>query len=949
VPTLSRPACLISLVLACMSQLWGATAQTAHAHPDDPKVEDIMPRYEGPGFRSGGEAGPHGGGDPSVFNRLGIELLSWISLPEFGPQFDRAADIWGYTSPSGREYAIIGLSAGTAFVEITDPGNPTIVEILSGPNSIWRDMKTYQHYAYAVSEGGSGIQVFDLDNIDGGNVDHVNTVTCCGTTATHNVAIDETSGFLYRCGGGNNGLRIYSLANPASPSFVGSWSERYVHDAEVVTYTSGPYAGRQIVFACSGFNGGSVDTGLDILDVTSKSNIFRRSQVLYPNGQFSHQGWLSNDRQVFYLGDELDEQNLGVRSTTIIIDVADLDNAFFAGDFANNSAAVTHNLFSSGDLILAANYRSGLRIFDASNTHSPYEICFFDTFPGSDSANFNGLWGVYSYFASGSVIGSDIERGLFVWDMAACQPAGLTDFPFFDDFAGPPLDASAWTSLGADVNNLAIAPPSGAFALNLGGNSAGGDQVASALIDLDGLYNATLSYYIQRTGAGASPNPGEDLVVEYLNTVNNWIQINRHFGDGPDQTDFDFATVHLPPLAMHANFRVRFRVLSAVEAAADWFLDDVSITPGDNAPPQPDPGAFAVVPTALSPTEIQMEAVGGSDADSPPVQYMFEVTSSTIGGSSSPWSTSLVYIDDGLLPNTPYAYCARGRDSAPNPVETGCSNPAGVTTHVETPEGVNIDAVTETSVALSTQGLLSWLFVDQSAAFFDSLTPGGDGGINAWRGTDFFGQPATDVAIGLTPNTEYVFRVKARNRQAVETPYSPTTAVYTLAAAPGPISLVQATDTTLALSLDSSGNPPATEFAIQCVATTDANWNGRYADADGAPATAPVWRSLADWGNPQVTGLLPGTNYTFVTIARNGDLVETAPGPASGFATDAVPSCNLLGDIDGNGLINGADVAGFIRAKLDTAEPADQPACADYATGTLSGDVAAFADALLGN
>ena len=45
------------------------------------------------------------------------------------------------------------------------------------------------------------------------------------------------------------------------------------------------------------------------------------------------------------------------------------------------------------------------------------EIAFFDTYPGSDAANFNGLWNVYPYFARGTILGSDMERGLFVWRM----------------------------------------------------------------------------------------------------------------------------------------------------------------------------------------------------------------------------------------------------------------------------------------------------------------------------------------------------------------------------------------------------------------------------------------------------------------------------------------------------------------------------------------------------
>jgi hypothetical protein len=42
------------------------------------------------------------------------------------------------------------------------------------------------------------------------------------------------------------------------------------------------------------------------------------------------------------------------------------------------------------------------------------ETKFFDTYPGSNSANFDGAWSVYPYFASGNIVISDINRGLFI-------------------------------------------------------------------------------------------------------------------------------------------------------------------------------------------------------------------------------------------------------------------------------------------------------------------------------------------------------------------------------------------------------------------------------------------------------------------------------------------------------------------------------------------------------
>jgi hypothetical protein len=74
-------------------------------------------------------------------------------------------DVWGYTAPNGTEICIFGHREGTSFVDATDPPNAVEVFNLPGPSSVWRDIKTYQHYAYIVTEGaaaGTGLQIVDL-------------------------------------------------------------------------------------------------------------------------------------------------------------------------------------------------------------------------------------------------------------------------------------------------------------------------------------------------------------------------------------------------------------------------------------------------------------------------------------------------------------------------------------------------------------------------------------------------------------------------------------------------------------------------------------------------------------------------------------------------------------------------------------------------------------------
>ncbi len=440
------------------------------AHEDDPKLLDRRPPFPGEGYapgrllRQGGDvlarsiagrpAHPSAGlvaptGQGVVdFPSQGVTLLSWLSLADLGGA-QSGNDCWGYVSPAGREYALMGLSNGLSVVEISDPSEPVIVQHIDGPGSLWRDVKVYGHHAYVVSEGGGGIQVVDLSDVDNGVVTLVNQVLTGGVESTHNVAIDEVSGHLYRCGGGSGvGLRIYSLANPAAPAYVGSWSSRYVHDAQVVTYTEGPFAGRRIAFACSGFGNGSVSTGLTIVDVTNPGAPFVRAQLNYPGARYSHQAWLSPDRQFLYLDDELDENGI-LPTTTFVFDVSNVDAPVLLSTFTNGNRAIGHNLYTKDTRVFQANYRSGLRVFDVTDPVNGNEIAWFDTWPQDDWDAFNGLWSCYPYFPSGIVIGSDLEKGLFVWWVG--DPAVRVELPHGPPSALRPGGDSLLVRLAGDV------------------------------------------------------------------------------------------------------------------------------------------------------------------------------------------------------------------------------------------------------------------------------------------------------------------------------------------------------------------------------------------------------------------------------------------------------------------------------------------------------------------
>lgn len=82
-----------------------------------------------------------------------------------------------------------------------------------------------------------------------------------------------------------------------------------------------------------------------------------------------------------------------------------------------------------------------------------------------------------------------------------------------------------------------------------------------------------------------------------------------------------------------------------------------------------------------------------------------------------------------------------------------------------------------------------------------------------------------------------------------------------------------------------------------------------------------------------------GAVSTLTNVAANQTLTV--------FSSSA-PSCGMPGDMDNNAQVNGADMPGFIRAKLgEPPFPGENPDCADYGTGTLAGDILEFVSDLI--
>ena len=368
-----------------------------------------------------------------------VDLVSHISVEEMGS--NRGNDIWGWTDPQGgAEYALVGMDDGTVFVNIADPASPMNLGKLPTTTdpSTWRDIKTYQNHAFIVSEaGGHGMQVFDLTRLRGLSADPSRTfepdALYDGVGSSHNIVIDDVSGFAYMVGSrpstgypaecASKGFHAVDIRTPKSPEFVTCFSDAefeqrvrstagYTHDAQCLVY-DGPdadYNGRQMCFA-------SNEDVLTIFDVEDKEDIKMVAMAQYPGSTYSHQGWLTQDQRYFLLNDELDEMQGGYATQrTLVFDLEDLDSPEFAFEWDSGLTVIDHNLYMKGDYSFQSNYRAGLRIVDVSRVGEGVmsEAAFFDTYPQSEDIGFGGQWSNYPYFPSGIVVANDSNNGLFV-------------------------------------------------------------------------------------------------------------------------------------------------------------------------------------------------------------------------------------------------------------------------------------------------------------------------------------------------------------------------------------------------------------------------------------------------------------------------------------------------------------------------------------------------------
>ncbi len=181
-----------------------------------------------------------------------------------------------------------------------------------------------------------------------------------------------------------------------------------------------------------------------------------------------------------------------------------------------------------------------------------------------------------------TVFDNEIPQNQSAPSLAVITPLNAPIVDLFDTSGLP--DSTIWSNDDADINDRALNPPTGLYALNLNGKPDGGDKIELYPVDLSSFQNSGLvfSYYYQPMGQGNAPEPGDSLLVYFKNDSGNWVKVKGYPGTTVQPFQREIIDLASAPNGgghyFHSQFQVRIRSIGSPSMFTpndDWFVDDV--------------------------------------------------------------------------------------------------------------------------------------------------------------------------------------------------------------------------------------------------------------------------------------------------------------------------------------------------------------------------------------
>jgi len=321
-------------------------------------------------------------------------------------------EVWG-VAVNGREFAVVGSTAGTHFIDVTEPHAPEQVQFVPGAAQggaiIHRDYHDFGDYLYAVcDEGPSTLQIMDISQLP--DTVLVPYDTNAEIRTAHNIFVDTATAKLYAfaLNGGSLGysaMRLYDISEPLNPQPLGEYNNfgglfaGHVHDG---------YVRDDIAFLNCGTDGFAI---VDFSDPANPNTISTLTD--YPARGYNHSGWLTDDARYYYMGDE--NHGYDIKAIEVANPCEPDVRTTFNAEVPNPNS-IPHNQVVACDYLYVPYYYDGLMVYDISDPANPEKVLYYDTSEEPNGTSYKGAWGVYPFLPSGNILVTDMQEGLFVFE-----------------------------------------------------------------------------------------------------------------------------------------------------------------------------------------------------------------------------------------------------------------------------------------------------------------------------------------------------------------------------------------------------------------------------------------------------------------------------------------------------------------------------------------------------
>lgn len=366
-------------------------------------------------------------------DHLNIALIGTISPNTGTTSVNRYSGCWAwYQSSKNKEYAISGASNGTYFIDITNPSSPTVSDFVPGKlNCIWREIKTYQHYCYIVSDDAAPnkFQIVDMQYLP--DSVHVVYESNLLFERGHTLWVDQDKLYVGGCTintGSMHPMAIFSLATPTLPTPLRYLEQDYSNS--VVSYVHDMYVRNDTIFASAGWQ------GLHMMRYDQTNDTIKPlgSFTGYPESGYNHSSFITGDGKHLIFCDEVPASR-----PIHLINIQNPQNLSEVVNFRPNTNTTPHNPYVKGNFAIVSCYQDGLYIYNVANPSNIKLVGYYDTYPqgGANTGDYggspyNGNWGAYPWLPSGRIVANDMTNGVLILDPTQAYAA-----------AGSPLSVTA--------------------------------------------------------------------------------------------------------------------------------------------------------------------------------------------------------------------------------------------------------------------------------------------------------------------------------------------------------------------------------------------------------------------------------------------------------------------------------------------------------------------------